>query len=717
MVAKQYLRLLSFIGLALGSLYVLESFQLLSGGTIIGAAETLIELLAVILLSRRWRANLPLLGFFGFLFIADFFYILFFYILKVSPAAPLAICLTKLPYSAAFICGTMAPLVRLEGSVKSFARASVVALALLTVLPTGWRFVVQPFFSAENSHHPLLFLFGETLDIITSTALITSALLVFLNSRTLSWSIFSVGAITLILGDWAIRHETLMGSPPTFGFYEFFWASGVFLCATLVWTHRAVIPLVETRQPSSLVNGFSMAAVSLGCLFIVLLCLSQSTDIDAIRLVSLGTSWFLVVSALLSHWMADRITSLARQLGCLVWEGYSSHGTPSSLGAVPVELNEAFRNAFERGIAEEQAKRISEQEVLVYKTRSEMARQVAHDIRSPLVALECGLSGATQLPENIRLLTRGAVKRINDIANNLLETDRFVRAEKSMDVENLATIIDSIISEKRVQYQRMKIEITRSDRFGYGLFSKCDASELRRILSNLVDNSVESIGSNEGNISIGLQACAAGFHLVEITDSGSGIQAELIPQLMKKGNSFGKARGSGLGLYHAKTNVEAWGGKVTISSKVGIGTTLSISLLRATPPKWFAPEIRIGLDTEVVILDDDESIHKVWGIRLDRAFPNPTVPRKHFREAAPFERWLKESESTSKPRLFLMDYEILGSRDTGLDLVERLGFASHSVLVTSRSEEVAIRSRCEALGLPLLPKSQSDLVPITGWAS
>jgi hypothetical protein len=51
-------------------------------------------------------------------------------------------------------------------------------------------------------------------------------------------------------------------------------------------------------------------------------------------------------------------------------------------------------------------------------------------------------------------------------------------------------------------------------------------------------------------------------------------------------------------------------------------------------------------------------------------------------------------------------------KETGLDLIERLGIASRSVLVTSRYEDPRIRARCERLGLGILPKGLAALVPV-----
>ena len=59
-----------------------------------------------------------------------------------------------------------------------------------------------------------------------------------------------------------------------------------------------------------------------------------------------------------------------------------------------------------------------------------------------------------------------------------------------------------------------------------------------------------------------------------------------------------------------------------------------------------------------------------------------------------------------------MDYEIYGSKESGLDLIEELGLGAQAVLVTSRFDEAGIRGRCDRLGVKLIPKSMSGFVPI-----
>ena len=128
----------------------------------------------------------------------------------------------------------------------------------------------------------------------------------------------------------------------------------------------------------------------------------------------------------------------------------------------------------------------------------ELASQVAHDIRSPLSALNMMVSTMKDLPEDKRLILRGAVQRINDIANGLLKhgKDPMGSANTQINVAEptmLVALLDNIVSEKRVQYRdKINVEIEGNLAKGYGLFSEVNPTELSRVISNLVNNLIEA---------------------------------------------------------------------------------------------------------------------------------------------------------------------------------------------------------------------------------
>lgn len=354
---------------------------------------------------------------------------------------------------------------------------------------------------------------------------------------------------------------------------------------------------------------------------------------------------------------------------------------------------------------------------------SQTASQVAHDIRSPLTALEIISQQLKELPEEKRVLIRNAVQRITDITNDLAsrkETQSFeCEVDREMDETYLVSgLIESIVSEKRIQYRSRKNVMIQlqSHSANYGLFVRVKANEFKRILSNLIDNAVEAL-DDHGVIDV-VVAIQEDHLKIDIIDNGRGIPQDIIPQLMARGFSYGKEKfkksGSGLGLYYAKEKMESFGGSILVESQLEQGTKVSLTLPMTLTPPWFLPEMILQKKTEIVVFDDDESIHQVWKGRLKSAGVADTSIH-HFSVPENLMEWVKELKRERKELfhfLFLCDYEFINSNLTGLQVIKDLSIEHQSILVTSRYEEVSIREKCLQLGLKLLPKNLAGLVPI-----
>lgn len=354
---------------------------------------------------------------------------------------------------------------------------------------------------------------------------------------------------------------------------------------------------------------------------------------------------------------------------------------------------------------------------------SALASQVAHDIRSPLAALDVVEKDLSQLAERKRVMLRGAISRIRDIANSLLAKDREIRAAISepraveppaepTSVELVSSLVDAIVSEKRLQY-RAKAGLTIEADLGpasYGLFACVDPAAFKRDLSNIINNAVEAIG-NSGRVLIGLKGSSSRV-IVTITDDGTGIDPDLLPRLGQRGLTAGKAGGLGLGVHHAKSDAVAWGGDLTIDSAQGKGTTVTISLPRSQPPGWFVPALEFQPGEAVVVLDDDASIHQVWQERFEslRALAKGVVIR-HFFRPSELRAWVEENPDQARGALYLVDYELMGERQTGLDLIAALDLTRRAILVTSRAEERPVVDRCLRMGVKIIPKNLAVFVP------
>jgi signal transduction histidine kinase len=67
---------------------------------------------------------------------------------------------------------------------------------------------------------------------------------------------------------------------------------------------------------------------------------------------------------------------------------------------------------------------------------------------------------------------------------------------------------------------------------------------------------------------------------VSIQDQGRGIPSEILPRLGELGFTFKKPGGSGLGLHHAKTTLERFGGSLQIKSSLGVGTLIALEFMK-----------------------------------------------------------------------------------------------------------------------------------------
>ena len=349
-----------------------------------------------------------------------------------------------------------------------------------------------------------------------------------------------------------------------------------------------------------------------------------------------------------------------------------------------------------------------------------LAKQVAHDVRSPLSALNLVVETFKEIPEDRRLILRNAVQRINDIANDLLtksKTNSQNPAGKASVVKTeiimLPSIIDSIVSEKRTQYrEKMQIRIETDLSGAFGAFSKANSKDLKRIISNLVNNSVEAMFNASGKIIVGVNK-QKDFNIIFIKDNGQGIPPEILKNLGQPGVSHGKqsdpsGSGNGLGVSHAKATVESWGGHLSISSKPGVGTTFELAIPSVEAPKWFQGEITIQEESTVVILDDDLSIHNIWTDRFRNFDLNyKTDVLVHLTSAKKFSL-LEPKENM----IFLIDFELLGQNKNGLDLIIEKGIQAHSALVTSHYEDPKVLEAALAQNVKILPKSLASIVPI-----
>lgn len=224
----------------------------------------------------------------------------------------------------------------------------------------------------------------------------------------------------------------------------------------------------------------------------------------------------------------------------------------------------------------------------------QLAKQMAHDIRSPLTALSV-LSErlSKQSPQEAQLL-ESASKQIHSLATGMLDFERKHKISNAFSpptqtipasmeptgptttAGELKELCTTLIQRKYLEYNdRHNIKLNLYWHLPENAKLKLNTSAFEAIISNLINNSFEATKS--GFITFTVEQ-ANGQVIFEVRDSGVGMSEDIIAQLGTRGFSHDKPNGNGLAISNAKDLVKSWGGKFIVHSKPQFGTTVKISL-------------------------------------------------------------------------------------------------------------------------------------------
>lgn len=666
---------------------------------------------------RRPKEYRYFLYFFVFLLIGDAAHVFLYYIFHVTEKNTTTFLLNTLPYTLAYCFGCVGYFKHLRKKLSVINWFSFIWLPILLIAPSMLEILVP---LTLDQHKAGGWEFASILNGFQSVALFFWATTTLILSVDKVFMLAGLAGVVSQLSNWGSTSMYLLNEKKLlFDEYELLW-----LIAIITFWYAFIV--VGKRDPDtnslatdevsrrSLVSQQRMAIIGTISASLLVTVLFFDRSVWSYRVVLFGVAIGCYISILAGEFLSQQIVQYAMLFGNTVNLAEHQGDAGVEHQDIPIELWQIYRLTFHDDILQRRLKSA------VNEKMSDFASQVAHDIRSPLAALDSAVGDVSQLPEDKRLLIRGAASRIRDIANSLLRTQRAHAGESipenlaATSSELLSSMIDPVVSEKRLQFRsqaRVEIEL-RLDASSYGLFAAVQPVEFKRLVSNLVNNAVEAFGESSGAVSVDLSS-RDGHAIVSVQDNGKGIPPEVLARLGQRGETHGKAGGSGLGLHHARTSAESWGGRLELASEVGKGTTATLVLPLAPAPDWFVPEIRLTPGKAVVILDDDASIHQVWQGRLDiLKAAAQGVEIVHVSSPVEIRGWVKANEAKAEQALYLFDYELLGHRDTGLSLAEELGLGARVVLVTSRSEEPEVMAGCWRLKARLIPKGLAGSVPM-----
>lgn len=171
------------------------------------------------------------------------------------------------------------------------------------------------------------------------------------------------------------------------------------------------------------------------------------------------------------------------------------------------------------------------------------------------------------------------------------------------------------------------------------LFSEVDEGQLAQVIHNLTLNAVQAMPEG-GDVHIGgerielpennsLSLDAGQYLKVSIRDHGTGIKKEHLKKIFDPYFTT-KQKGSGLGLAVAHSVIEKHGGRITLDSELGIGTTFAIylpELQKGDVQKQAESRVLKAAGGSILVMDDEDIIRKLATQMLEKMGFGVTVAR------------------------------------------------------------------------------------------
>lgn len=232
--------------------------------------------------------------------------------------------------------------------------------------------------------------------------------------------------------------------------------------------------------------------------------------------------------------------------------------------------------------------RTSAEEKLEYdKDNRELISNISHDLKTPITAVkgyvEGIMDGVADTPEKMDRYIRTIYNKANDMDRLINELTFYTKIDTNripytFSKINVTNYFDDCIEEVGIELESRSIELSYFNHADKDTLVIADAEQLKRVINNIISNSVKYLDKPKGYISIRVND-VGDFIQVEIEDNGKGIAAKDMPFIFDRFYRTDASRnsaqgGSGIGLSIVKKIIEDHGGKIWASSKLGAGTII-----------------------------------------------------------------------------------------------------------------------------------------------
>lgn len=227
------------------------------------------------------------------------------------------------------------------------------------------------------------------------------------------------------------------------------------------------------------------------------------------------------------------------------------------------------------------------------RENQELISNIGHDLKTPLTAIKGYVEGLqdniADTPEQRERYLTTIYNKTNDMQRLIDELCFYSRIDTNRVIYHflpipIADFFRDCADETELDLSSRGIKMEFSCEVGDDVLVKADPEQLRRVLDNIIGNSVKYMDKPEGEGAIGIHLWADDKTVyAEMMDNGPGISEEALPHIFDRFYRADAARsqnqaGSGIGLSIVQKIVEDHGGSVYATSNPGEGTTITVEL-------------------------------------------------------------------------------------------------------------------------------------------
>ena len=221
----------------------------------------------------------------------------------------------------------------------------------------------------------------------------------------------------------------------------------------------------------------------------------------------------------------------------------------------------------------------------------ELVSNISHDLKTPLTAIkgyaEGLMDGIADTIEKQEKYLKTIYMKANDMSVLVDELAYYARIDRntipySFTNISIADYFEDCVEDLHLELEVKNIQVVYENLVDQDVKVVADAEQLKRVIHNIIGNSVKYMDKSEGIINIRIMDDEE-FVQVDIEDNGVGIEGEDLPFVFDRfyradASRSTKTGGSGLGLAIAKKVIEDHFGSIWVVSRKGEGTTISFTL-------------------------------------------------------------------------------------------------------------------------------------------